>query len=200
MTLALTAGCGVNSPQAEKVRPIDSSDHVFGQLNAPVKIIIYSDFECPYCADFSQAIKQTEQAFGDKVAVAFRHYPLAGHPEAETAAEASECAAEQGKFWGMHDKLFADNMAGRMSPEQFKADAVDLSLDAEKFNQCLDSGKYKAKVAEQLAEGKRVGVTGTPTFFLNGLIYPGAYPFEDFPGQGGKMEKGLKSLINELLK
>lgn len=184
----------------ETVKPIDQADHILGDLNAPVQMIIYSDFECPFCAEFAQAMKQAEEYFKDKAVIAFRHYPLPGHAQAAKAAEASECAAEQGKFWPMHDKLFADNVASRLGVEQFKKDAADLDLDMVRFNQCLDSGKYEDKVAEQKAEGKGAGVTGTPTSFINGQIYIGAYPFEDFTGADGKVEKGLKSLISELLK
>lgn len=197
--LALAAA-GCSKPELSKVSPIDSADHIAGNPAAPVQMIVYSDFECPFCEEFSQTMKQAEQEFTDKLTIAFRHYPLPGHGEAEKAAEASECAAEQGKFWGMHDKLFADNAAGRMSVDQFKKDAADLSLDTAKFNQCLDSGKFESKVKEQAAAGGRAGVTGTPTSFINGNIYPGAYPFADFTDSDGKPESGLKSIISGLLK
>ncbi len=181
------------------VRPIDAADHVFGNPSAPIKMIVYSDFQCPFCSEFADTMKKIEAYFTDKVVVTFRHYPLPGHPQAEKAAEASECAAEQGKFWEMHDKLFADNVADNMSVEKFKQDAAELGLDTNKFNQCLDSGQYAAKVAEQKAEGGRAGVTGTPTSFLSGNVYPGAYPFEDFKNTSGQMEKGMKNIISELL-
>lgn len=182
------------------LRPIDAADHVFGQLNAPAQLIVYSDFECPFCAQFALTMKKIEGYFAGKIAIAYRQYPLPSHAQAEKAAEASECAAEQGKFWEMHDKLFADNVAGNMSADQFKKDAADLKLDQNKFNQCLDNGQYAAKVAAEKAEGDKAGVTGTPTSFLNGNIYPGAYPFEDFTGSDGKPEKGMKSIIGGLLR
>ncbi|MDO8593071.1 MAG: thioredoxin domain-containing protein [bacterium] len=183
-----------------QVRPIDAADHVLGDLKAPVQMIVFSDFECPFCAQFADTMKKVEENFKDKVAIAFRHYPLPSHPLALPAAVASECAAEQGKFWEMHDKLFADNSAGKMSVEQFKKDAADLSLDAVKFNQCLDSNKYLDKVNQEKAEGNQAGVTGTPTSFINGNIYPGAYPFEDFSDSGGKIEAGMKTIISGLIK
>jgi len=182
------------------VKSINAADHLKGRLNAPIQVIVYSDFQCPFCVEFAETMKKVEQEFKDKVAIVFRHYPLSGHPEAEEAAEASECAAEQGKFWEMHDKLFADNAAGRLSTEQFKRDAVDLGLSQEQFNQCLVSGKYADKVSAQKAEGDQAGVTGTPTSFVNGNIYPGAYPFEDFIASDGRQEKGMKNIISELLK
>src|SRR3989338_6919610 len=168
------ANSGKNQPGQinNDLKVFDTKDHILGDANAPVKIIVYSDFECPFCAKYAGTIKQVEEKFKDKVAISFRHYPLPGHPQAELAAQASECAAEQGKFWQMHDKLFADNLAGRLSPEQYKTDAAELGLDEAQFNQCLDSEKYKNRVAEDKAEGKRIGVTGTPTSFVNGAIYP----------------------------
>jgi len=184
----------------QTLRPIGQTDHVWGDVGAPVAIIVYSDFECPFCSKFAETMKQIEENFKDKVAITFRHYSLPGHPDAEKAAEASECAAEQGKFWEMYDKLFADNVVGRMSADQFKKDAADLDLSQEQFNQCLDSGKYKNKIAEQKLEGNKAGVTGTPTIFVNGNIYPGAYPFEDFTSPDGRQEKGMKSIISEWLK
>lgn len=184
----------------QTLKPIDQTDHVWGDPKAPVAMIVYSDFECPFCAEFAATMKKIENEFSGKIAIAFRHYPLAGHPDAKKAAEASECAAEQGRFWEMHDKLFADNLAGRMSVEQFKQDAADLGLDQNKFNQCLDSGQYAEKVSQEKAEGDKAGVTGTPTIFINGNIYPGAYPFEDFTNSAGQPEKGMKSIVSELLK
>ncbi|OGF24395.1 hypothetical protein A3H09_01320 [Candidatus Falkowbacteria bacterium RIFCSPLOWO2_12_FULL_45_13] len=190
-------GGGIN---AGALKSIEAADHTLGDISAPVKMIVYSDFECPFCADFAKTMKQVEENFKYNAVIAFRHYLLAGHPQALPAAMASECAAEQGKFWEMHDKLFADNAAGRMSLEQFKTDAADLGLDTAKFNQCLDSEKFKDKVIEQKSGGDKAGVTGTPTTFVNGNIYPGAYPFEDFTGSDGKPDKGMKSVISDLLR
>jgi len=182
------------------LKPISAADHVKGEASAPLQMIVYSDFECQFCADYAKTMKQVESEFAGKVLIAFRHYPLAGHPQARKAAEASECAGAQGKFWEMHDKLFVDNIAGNMSEEQFKKDAADLGLDQAKFNQCLDSAQYQSVVTGDLESGKTAGVTGTPTSFINGKIYPGAYPFEDFMSSTGQPEKGLKSIISELLK
>ncbi|MDP2709380.1 MAG: thioredoxin domain-containing protein [bacterium] len=188
-----------NGGSAGAARPISSADHLKGQAGAPVEMIVYSDFECPFCAQFADTMEKIEGYFRSQIVIAFRHYPLPGHPDAQQAAEASECAAEQGKFWEMHDKLFADNAAGRMSVGQFKQDAADLGLNQEQFNQCLDSGQYRNKVSEQKAAGGEAGVTGTPTSFINGFIYPGAYPFEDFTSPDGTPEKGMKTIISNLL-
>ncbi|MEK7203074.1 MAG: DsbA family protein [Patescibacteria group bacterium] len=189
-----------NNYQTKRVRLIDENDHLWGDKKAPVQMIIYDDFECPFCADFYNTLKQIKAEFGDKIVVAYRHYPLDSHPHALSAAEASECAAEQGKFWEMYDKLFANNKAGLMSLDQFKINAEELEIDQTKFTKCLETGFYKAKVLEQMLEGKNAGVTGTPTIFINNNIYPGAYPFLDFIARDGKQEKGMKSIIGELLK
>lgn len=189
-----------NNGSGGAVRPIDAADHVLGKLDAPVKMIVYSDFQCPFCYDFSRSMKQVEENFKDQVVIAFRHYPLAGHEQAVPAGVAAECAAEQGKFWEMHDKLFADNKAGRMGTEQYKQDARDLGLDEAKFNQCLDSAKYENKITQQQNEGDQAGVTGTPTSFINGQIYVGAYPFEDYTDSKGNKEEGLKTIISNMLK
>ena len=189
-----------NKYQVKAVRPIDQTDHLWGPADAPVQLILYDDFECPYCFDFYQTVKEIKEEFGDQVVVAFRHYPLSIHPNALIAAEAAECAAEQDKFWPMYDQLFADNLAKRMNREQFKKDATNLDLDQVKFNQCLEREKYKDKVMAQMLAGKGFGVTGTPTIFVNAEIYPGAYPFLDFTAPDGRAEEGMKSIIERQLK
>lgn len=184
----------------KQVKSIDNSDYILGDINNPVQIIVYSDFECPYCAQFEDTLRQVRSEFNDRVVITFRHYPLFIHPQAMLAAIASECAGEQGKFWEMHDSLFADNIDENFNMLQFKEDAKDLRLDQAKFNQCLDTEKYKEKVEKEMLEGKNSGVTGTPTIFINNEIYPGAYPYEDFTQPDGTEEKGLKSIIEEKLK
>ncbi len=182
------------------LRKIDEADHIIGKLDAPVELIIYSDFDCPFCADYAKTVKRVIDEFGDKIVVAYRHFPLTAiHDNALAAAIASECAAEQGKFWEMHDKLFSGNEAGRMSAAQFKNNAKELNLNQVKFNKCLDTEKYKDEVMSQMLEGRNAGVTGTPGSFLNGQPLPGAYPFEDFTDSGGYQRKGMKSLIERAL-
>lgn len=187
-------------PGNNKIRPIDASDHVKGNLDAPIQFIIYSDFECPFCAKFTDSIKQVEAAYGDKVVIAFRHFPLRSHTLAIPAAIASECASEQGKFWEMHDKLFDLNKNGKLSVSEFPNAAVEIGLDAEKFSQCTTEKKYEEKVLADLADGRNNGVTGTPANFINGEVVPGAYPFEDFTDSSQKQREGLKSIIERQLK
>lgn len=186
--------------QFKPVREISADDHLSGDLAAPVKMIIYDDFECPFCADYYDTIETAKKEFGDKLVIAFRHFPLVNiHVYSMKAAEASECASEQGKFWEMYHKLFADNKAGIMSEVQFKEDAKSLGLDTAKFDQCLFQEKYKNKVTEQMLEARSFNVNGTPTTFINDEIVVGAYPMNDFTGSDGVKTEGLRSIINRQL-
>jgi protein-disulfide isomerase len=154
-------------------------DPAKGPAAAPITIVEFSDFQCPYCARVNPTLKQVEEKYGDKIRVVFRDFPLVQiHKDAAKAAEAGECAHEQGKFWEMHDRLFANQ--SKLQVEAMKQAAVELGLDAEKFNQCLDSSKYAAEVQKDVDEGARYGVTGTPAFFINGRMLGGAQPAEAF--------------------
>lgn len=183
-----------------QVNDINDDDHVMGGVEASVQFIVYSDFECPYCAQFSGTIKKIKDTFGDSIIIAFRHFPLSKHRKALLASIASECAAEQGEFWEMHDKIFEDNKNGNLEKEQFVKDAEDIGLDADEFSICLDDEKYKDKIEAQIAEGKSAGVLGTPNIFVNGQTLQGAYPFEDFVDSQGNSMMGLKSIIEKHLK
>lgn len=188
------------SAQFKPVREISADDHLWGNVSAPVKMIVYDDFECPFCANYYDTLEQAKKEFGDKLVIAFRHFPLVNiHVYSMKAAEASECASEQGKFWEMYHKLFADNKAGIMSETQFKEDAKSLGLDGAKFDQCLFQEKYKDKINEQMLEARSFNVNGTPTTFVNGEIVVGAYPMDDFTGSDGIKTEGLRSIINRQL-
>lgn len=173
----------VNEPAEVYYAPvpeIDSNDHVKGPASAKVTLIVYSDFECPYCFNHKGTIDKIVQNYGNQVRVVFRHYPLSFHPNAQKAAEASECAAEQGKFWEMHDKIFAANEAGTMGIEKWKEEAKKLGLNTKKFNECLDSGKYTSEISTEEEAGLAAGVEGTPATFVNGELVSGAIPYEQF--------------------
>lgn len=150
-----------------------------GPDGAPVTIVEFSDFECPYCSRVNPTIDQVRSTYGDKVQVVFRQFPLGMHPNAPKAAEASLCAHDQGKFWAMHDAMFADQRNLGVDKLKEKAAAIE-GIVAETFNQCLDSGKYTAQVQADMQEGTRVGVSGTPAFFVNGRFLNGAVPFDNF--------------------
>ena len=154
---------------------------VKGSPNAPVTIVEFSEFECPYCGVYSRdTYPQIAKAYIEtgKVKYVFRHFPLNFHANAQKAAEAAECASEQGKFWEYHDVLFANQSA--LDVASLKKYASDLGLDTAKFDACLDSGRMADEVAKDAAEGASYGVTGTPAFFVNGLKRKGAQPFEVF--------------------
>ncbi len=157
----------VSSPEAPFLGPKD----------APVEIVEFSDFQCPYCGAASAMLKRLREEFGDQVRISFRQFPITSiHPQAAKAAEASLCAAEQGEFWDMHDSLFSDQE--HLEVDRLKARARDLGLDGEAFDSCLDSGKYAKQVQEDLKAGLRAGVDGTPAFFVNGRPFNGAVPYE----------------------
>jgi|APLak6261679142_1056127.scaffolds.fasta_scaffold00202_20 protein-disulfide isomerase len=168
------------APAPAAIRKVDipSDSPVKGGKNAKVTIVAWSDFQCPFCSRVVPTLKQIEDTYGDSVRVAFRHQPLPFHNNAKIAAEASMAANEQGKFWPMHDKLFANQQAlDRASLERY---AQELGLDVGKFKAALDSGKFTKRVEEDSAAGMAVGANGTPTFFINGREFVGAQPFDAF--------------------
>ena len=167
---------------------ITKNDNVRGKFNAPITLVEYSDFECPFCGKIYPTFKKLLADYSGKVRLVYKHFPLSFHPNAQKAAESAECASEQGKFWEYHDKIF-ENQSGGFSLSNFKQWAEDLNLDVNKFNDCLDSGKYASKVQADQADGQNRGVQGTPATFVNGQLVSGAVPYENF-----------KSIIDQLLK
>lgn len=153
-----------------------------GDKDAPVILIEFSDFQCPFCARFySDTLGQIEKQYvdTDKVLFVYKHFPLDSiHPQATPAALAVECANEQGKFWEYHDLLFSSQTS--LSDATYKKLAADLALDTGKFNDCYDSQKYISKVRDDLQEGTDAGIRGTPGFFANEQIISGAQPFAKF--------------------
>jgi protein-disulfide isomerase len=149
-----------------------------GPVTAPVQIIEFSDFQCPYCQRANPTIQQVLSTYGDRVHFVYRHFPLPGHPNARPAAEASQCAAEQGKFWPYHDKLFTS--PSQLGDAALKKHAAELGLDTSQFNTCVDSRKFKAQVDADAEAGQEAGVNGTPAFFINGRMLSGAQPFDAF--------------------
>ena len=149
-----------------------------GSPGAPVEMIEFSDFQCPYCLRAQATVDQVLKTYGDRIHFVYRHYPLPSHPNARPAAEASSCAAEQGKFWPYHDRLF--EQPAKLSDGDLKSHAASLGLDTAKFNGCVDSRKYKSQVDTDVKEGDEAGVNGTPAFFINGRLLSGAQPFEAF--------------------
>lgn len=149
-----------------------------GPDNAPVTVVEFSDFQCPYCRQVQPALKRLMTEYEGKVRLVFRDYPLRNiHPQAQKAAEAAQCAAEQQKFWPYHDKLFAST---GLQVEDLKKYAQELELNTEQFNTCLDSNKHAKGVDEDMQAGQQVGVSATPSFFVNGMPLSGAASYERF--------------------
>jgi len=156
-----------------------ADDPAKGPANAPVTIVEFSDFQCPFCSKVTGTLKQVEEKYGDKLRVVFRDFPLTSiHNNAAKAAEAAQCANDQGKFWEMHDKLFANQ--SKLAVEALKQSATEIGLNADAFNQCLDSGKFAAEVQKDVEDGMSYGVASTPAFFINGRYLSGAQPLESF--------------------
>jgi protein-disulfide isomerase len=149
-----------------------------GPANAPVTMVEFSDFECPFCGRVAPTIEKIKQIYGDKVRLVFRQFPLQMHPHAAKAAEASLCARQQGKFWIMHDAMFGDQH--NLGVDQLKAKAKSIGLDMAQFDQCLDNGKYADAVKSDIKAGVIAGVSGTPAVFINGRFVNGAQPYETF--------------------
>lgn len=148
-----------------------------GPADAPVTIVEFSDFECPYCSRVLPSLRQVMENYSDTVRVVFRQFPLNSiHARAQKAAEASLCANDQGKFWEMHDAMFEEQKS--LEVAQLKEKATRIGLDAESFAACLDGDTHAAQVAEDLQEGATAGVSGTPAMFINGRFINGAVPYE----------------------
>lgn len=149
-----------------------------GNPKAPVMIVEFSDYQCPYCHQVEPTLQAIILKYGDKVSLAYRDYPLRNiHDHAEIAAEASRCALEQGKFWDYHDQLFK---ATNLDKDALIGYAKDAKLDDKQFEACLTSEKYKAQIDKDLDEGRKAGVNGTPAFFINGVVLSGAQGQESF--------------------
>ncbi len=162
--------------QQVNIGPDDASD---GPASAVVTIVEYSDFQCPFCQRVAPTLKQVRQKYGDRVRIVWKDFPLTAiHPQAFKAAEAGNCAREQGKFWEYHDRLFANQQA--LQTEFLKKYAADAGLDAAKFNACLDTAKYSERVQEHMGIGTGLGVQSTPAIFINGRMVAGAQPYEAF--------------------
>ena len=166
-----------NEPAKPK-KQVEAKGPSKGPNDAKVTIVEFSDFQCPFCTRASATVDQVMEQYAGKVKLVFRHFPLDFHDKAPKAAEAAICANEQDKFWQMHDMMFKNQ--DKLGIDDLKANATSLGLDAAKFNECLDSGKNKKVVDEDMAAGKKLGVTGTPAFFINGTMLSGAQPIEAF--------------------
>jgi protein-disulfide isomerase len=149
-----------------------------GGKDAPVTIVEFSDFQCPFCRAAENSLKAVKDRYGDKVRLVYLDFPLGMHAHAMDAARAGRCAGEQGKFWQFHDIMFADQ--SKLTPADLKADAKNLGLDTKAFDTCFDSNKYDAEIHKDMSQGTTLGVTATPTFYINGRQVLGAQPPDRF--------------------
>ncbi len=150
-----------------------------GAMEAPITIVEFSDFECPFCKRAQPTLKQLMERYRDKIKFAYRDFPLESiHPQAERAAEAARCAKDAGKFWDYYDLLFTESP--KLGLEDLKRYASQVGIDANQFDQCLSKGLHKADVQQDVKEGIRLGISGTPAFFINGRPLTGAQPLEVF--------------------
>jgi len=152
--------------------PMPDRDHIQGPIDAPIALVEYGDYECPYCGEAYPIVKAIQERLGDRVCFAFRNFPLVNsHPYAEHAAEAAEAAGAHGRFWEMHDLLYENQDA--LEDEYLARYAATLGLDAERLIKEVLAGTNAARVREDFRSGARHGVNGTPSFFINGVRYDG---------------------------
>jgi len=145
-----------------------------GPENAPVQVVEYADYECPYCQKVNPDLKRLREEFGDQVSVVYKDFPLPMHPLAAKAAEGARCAGVQGKFWEFHDFLFESK---KLQVADMKAEARTLKLDGDKFDKCLDKSEQFEALKQEANDGRRLGLDGTPSFFINGHFMSGAIGF-----------------------
>lgn len=189
----------IGAPSPKNVKPVNKDDHIRGSVAAPVKIIEFSDLECPFCKSFHPTMKKIIATYGDKVAWVYRHFPIDSlHPKARKEAEAAECAAEQGgnnAFWSYVDKVFEITPSNNgLDLAELPKIAKEFGLNETEFNECLASGRFAAKIQSQLEDVENAGGRGTPYSVViapDGKYYtiPGALPFER-----------LKPLFDEIVK
>jgi protein-disulfide isomerase len=175
-----------NDQAAQTSQPVtrykvdEGGNPAIGPKTAPVTIIEFSDYQCPYCIQWdTQVYKRLLQAYPDKIRFVYRDFPLYSiHPQAEPAAIAADCAGEQGRYYDYHDKLFSEEV--ELGPAAYTQYANELGLDASKFSDCVSSQRYKAEVTADYQYASNLGVRSTPTFFINGIAVIGAQPYETF--------------------
>jgi protein-disulfide isomerase len=153
-------------------------DPFLGPADAPVTIVEFSDYQCPYCSRAEPIVKQVLEKYKGKVRFVYRDFPLSFHPFAAKASEAAQCANDQGKFWEFHDALYADQ--SKLAVPDMEATAGRLGMNADKFKSCMDTGKYTAEVSKDVADATKAGVNSTPSFFINGVAVVGAQGPEAF--------------------
>lgn len=177
-TKGLRDGIGFESRLEPPRFEIAAGGPTQGPADAPITLVEFSDYECPFCKASENVVAQVLARYPTQVKLAFKHYPLPTHPKARPAAEAAQCAAEQGKFWEFHRKLF--EKAPQIAPEQLAGIATEAGLDAAKLQECITARQQSAQIDADLAAGKSAGVAGTPAFYVNGVPVSGGRTVDDF--------------------
>lgn len=174
----------MNDTNGTLTPPLSGRDHVLGNLDAPIQLVEFGDFQCPYCGTAQPVVEQVRQTAGDNLVYGFRNFPLPMHQYAEIAAEAAEAAGAQGKYWQMHNLLYQNQRA--LAPDDLVGYAQQLGLDVQRFSRDLETHAYRNKIEQDVRSGEESGVPGTPTFFINGQIYQG-------PVESGALLEAMKS-------
>jgi protein-disulfide isomerase len=160
-------------PASKLTLPVAGRDHIQGDIDAPIALVEYGDYECPFCGEAYPVVKAIQDRLGDSLCFAYRNFPLTNaHPHAESAAEAAESAGAQGKFWEMHDLLFENQDA--LEYDDLGRYAIEIGLDAQGLLNDVLNHNYEPRIQEDFKSGIRGGVNGTPSFFINGTRYDGA--------------------------
>lgn len=176
-----------SGPDPKKEYAVDVGDApIRGERGAAVTIVAWSDFQCPFCSRVGPTLDQIQREYGSSVRIAFKHLPLEIHPEAKLAHAAAEAAHRQGKFWAMHDRIFLNPRDVRT--ETLEGYAKEIGLDLARYRKDVGSGDVRARIDADMAQAQKLGISGTPSFFINGRNLVGAQPFENF-----------KRLIDEVL-
>ena len=158
--------------------PMPDRDHIQGPVDAPIQLVEYGDYECSYCGEAYPVVKEIQERLGKRLCFAFRNFPLGNsHPHAQHAAEVAEAAAAHGRFWEMHDLLYENQDA--LEDEDLAQYASALHLDARRLMSDVMAGTYSSRVREDFRSGARQGVNGTPSFFINGVLYNGTTGVEE---------------------
>ena len=170
--------------------PVGPHDHARGDLEAPVTVVEYGDYQCPYCGRAYPIVKAVQNHFGPRLRFVFRNFPLSEiHPHAAQAAAAAEAAAERGKFWEMHDRLYEHQ--NRLAERDLVSYASELGIESQGFLERMQSAEMASRVQEDFMSGVRSGVNGTPTFFINGARYDGSWDYADLVSAiEASMQKG----------
>lgn len=155
----------------------DAESPAKGAVEGPITIVEFSDFQCPFCSRLAGSLDELLEAYPDQVRLEFRHFPLSFHANAQIAAEAAVCADQQGRFWELHDAMFANQ--GSLARDGLMVLAREAGVDVDALTACLDSGEAATRVAADQEAGRSLGVTGTPNFFVNGIGFAGALPYEE---------------------